>query len=140
MKKLVMGFLLGLLWWPSSMHAKRIHWYGDYDQALHAARNQHRDLLVILVQPRSAAAAKLIQAIQKDARLSASIVSNFTAVIITVDHRTQYPNEMYYVPRFPALFVVDTALEISRVPPCIGQGVLGCLRMKLADWNQTKQD
>ena len=116
------------------LHAGYLHWYGDYDAALRRAWDQHKDLLVVLTLPRSPQAARLIRAVQNDAPLSATIASRFVGVIITVDSRTHYPNEMYYAPKFPAVFFVDAAREISRISPCMGADVLTCLRNRLTQY------
>ena len=121
------GILLLTIVWGSEM----IRWRGDYDQALHEARARGKNLLLILTKPSCPACAELIRKIAADPALVRPLLRRYVPVIVTVDVRADYPVELYYTTRFPALFLVEALRELPDEGSCRGRGCYTFLRRRL---------
>ena len=121
------GILLLTIVWGS----ETIRWRGDYDQALQEARERGRDLLLILTKPSCPFCAELIRKIAADPVLVHALNRHFIPVIVTADARADYPVELYYTTRFPALFLVEALREVPDEGSCRGRGCYTFLRRRL---------
>jgi thioredoxin-related protein len=106
-----------------SASADTIQWVGHYDRALSRARQEHKLLLVLAVKPHCPACSRLVSRILQDPVLTRQIQDKYVSVIVTNDRYRDYPNELYFASRYPALFVVDPKDERFVMTPFIGVSI-----------------
>lgn len=107
-----------------------VHWRGDYEAARREAVEEGKRLLLLLADTPDSGR-KLLAAIGKDSELTQRITNGYVAVIVIVHARANYPIELYYTTRFPAIFLMDAKGEIPLTAPCVGKESLACLRREL---------
>jgi len=114
-------FLFWLL--PLLLSANHIHWMGNYDKARQKACDMHKPLLVLVVKKNSSSSRDIVKNIFMDQPYIDTINEKAVAVIVTYEGKQNYPVEMYYATRFPALFFVDSSREVFLAEPVYGDAV-----------------
>ncbi|WP_292659164.1 hypothetical protein [Nitratifractor sp.] len=107
-----------------------VHWRGAYEAARAEAVEEGKRLLFLLAGT-SDDGRKLLAAIGKDSELTRKISDDYVAVIVIADAKANYPIELYYTTKYPAIFLVDAKREIPLGAPCMGNASFACLRRKL---------
>lgn len=115
-----MRLLILFLFLSLSLPAESIHWWGSYDQALHAANTSDRRMLVVVVEPRCPACKALIRDLSRNPMIVRRLNRQSINVIVTHDRWRHYPNELYFTTQFPTLFWVDPRDERMVRPPMYG--------------------
>ena len=97
-----------------------IQWRGDYDQALAQAKSVGKVLMVLVVEPASPDSNHFLTDMRAFPDLIDRVNRQWISVIVTHDHRSDYPNELYYTTKYPTLFWVDPLDERFVVSPKYG--------------------
>jgi len=126
MKTLFFSLLLTL-----SSVADNLSWRGDYDTARKEAVQHEKALLVLLVKAKEVSTHKMLRELFADRPYLKTFQSKSVAVLITYEHGADYPVELYYTTRFPALFIVDED-ERFVVEPLYGEEITAQALRELA--------
>jgi thioredoxin-related protein len=119
MKKILSMAVVLSIW----LHADHVHWMGNYDKALHLAKQEHKPLMVLLVEPKCPLCDKVIRDVFMDKPYIERLNQRFVPVIVTYDKHANYPNEMYYSTQMPTLFFVDAQAELFIGKPILGEDI-----------------
>ncbi len=102
-----MRFLLLFFLLVSFAYANHIHWRANYAKALQEAIDENKTLMVLLVKHNSKKCNIIIRDVFMDKPYIDKLNKKVIAVIVTQDHKINYPFELFYSNTFPTLFFVN---------------------------------
>lgn len=117
--RIVFIFLLTM----NAVYAENISWLGDYDKALAKARNERKQIMVLLVKKDCKLCNKIIVRNFMNHNYISDINKEYVSIIITFGNKNTYPVELYYSTNFPTLFFVDSIDETFLRDPVYGNKI-----------------
>ncbi len=131
--KMRLYFIVVFLFYCVVAHANYITWQSDYETARKQAQNNHKNILVFLIEEDSKRSNKIIQESFLNQNYIETIDENFVAVIVRARSKKSYPIELLYTTTYPALFFLSAeelflcdALEGVITPSKVRQKLLEC--------------
>lgn len=115
LRSLFVIFLFG-----SCISALHISWKGDYEKALHLAKQSKKDLMVFVREKDSKDSQLMLEKTLLNQSYIKEINKNFVSVIVTYGAKNDYPIELFYTLEFPAIFFVSSKDEMFLIEPIFG--------------------
>lgn len=101
---LMYKILLILILLLSNLFSNNISWYHSYDKALELAQKEKKNLMLFIASTKSYNSNEILKQYFLNQDYVEYINKNFISVLITVEHKTSYPIELFYTTSFPSIF------------------------------------
>ena len=112
MKKIVLSTLL-----YAFVFGEHFHWLGDYNTALAKAKKQNKPLMVLLIGNDSKDSKEMVRKLFTNQPYIKQLNQKVVGVIVNVDEKASYPNEMYWSNDYPTLFFTKSENETFLLSP-----------------------
>ena len=99
--------LLILILLLSNLSSNNISWYNSYDKALEIAQKEKKNLMLFIVSTKDNNSREILKKYFQNQNYIEYLNTNFINVLITVEHKTSYPIELFYTTNFPSIFFVS---------------------------------
>lgn len=84
-----------------------ISWYGSYDKALEIAHKEKKNMMLFIASIKDNNSNEILNKYFMNQEYIEYLNKNFINVLITVEHKTSYPIELFYTTNFPSIFFVS---------------------------------
>lgn len=81
-----------------------ISWYHSYDKALEIAQKEKKNLMLFIASTKDNSSNEILKKYFQNQNYIEYLNTNFINVLITVEHKTSYPIELFYTTTFPSIF------------------------------------
>ena len=81
-----------------------ISWYHAYDKALEIAQKEKKNMMLFIASSKTNNSNEILKQYFLNQDYVEYINKNFISVLITVEHKTSYPIELFYTTSFPIIF------------------------------------
>lgn len=81
-----------------------ISWYHSYDKALEVAQKEKKNLMLFIASTKDNSSNEILKKYFQNQNYIEYLNTNFINVLITVEHKTSYPIELFYTTTFPSIF------------------------------------
>ena len=81
-----------------------ISWYHAYDKALEIAQKEKKNMMLFIASSKTNNSNEILKQYFLNQDYVEYINKNFISVLITVEHKTSYPIELFYTTSFPSIF------------------------------------
>ena len=88
----------------SNLFSNNISWYHSYEKALITAQKEKKNLMLFIASTKSYNSNEILKQYFLNQDYVEYINKNFISVLITVEHKTSYPIELFYTTSFPSIF------------------------------------
>ena len=88
----------------SNLFSNNIFWYSSYDKALMIGQQEKKNLMLFIASTKSYNSNEILKQYFLNQNYVEYINKNFISVLITVEHKTSYPIELFYTTTFPSIF------------------------------------
>ncbi|MFA6740028.1 MAG: thioredoxin family protein [Arcobacteraceae bacterium] len=99
--------LLILILLLSNLFSNNISWYHSYDKALITAQKEKKNLMLFIASSKNNNSNEILKQYFLNQDYIEDINKNFISVLITIEHKTSYPIELFYTTNFPSIFFVS---------------------------------
>ena len=104
MHKILLILILLLSNLSSNTIPNNISWYHSYDKALISAQKEKKNLMLFIASSKNNNSNEILKQYFLNQNYVEYINKNFISVLITVEHKTSYPIELFYTTSFPSIF------------------------------------
>jgi thioredoxin-related protein len=101
---LMYKILLILILLLSNLFSNNISWYHSYDKALEIAQKEKKNMMLFIASTKDNNSNEILKKYFLNHDYIEYINKNFISVLITVEHKTSYPIELFYTTNFPSIF------------------------------------
>ena len=101
---LMYKILLILILLLSNLFSNNISWYHAYDKALELAQKEKKNMMLFIASSKTNNSNEILKKYFLNQEYIEYINKNFISVLITVEHKTSYPIELFYTTSFPSIF------------------------------------
>ena len=88
----------------SNLFSNNIFWYSSYDKALMIAQQEKKNLMLFIASTKDNSSNEILKKYFQNQNYIEYLNTNFINVLITVEHKTSYPIELFYTTSFPSIF------------------------------------
>lgn len=88
----------------SNLFSNNISWYHSYEKALITAQKEKKNLMLFIASTKSYNSNEILKQYFLNQNYVEYINKNFISVLITIEHKTSYPIELFYTTSFPSIF------------------------------------
>ena len=88
----------------SNNMSNNILWYNSYDKALEIAQKEKKNLMLFIASTKDNSSNEILKKYFQNQNYIEYLNTNFINVLITVEHKTSYPIELFYTTTFPSIF------------------------------------
>ncbi len=81
-----------------------ISWYSSYDKALEIAQKEKKNMMLFIASSKDKNSNEILRKHFQNQDYINYLNTNFISVLITVEHKTSYPIELFYTTNFPSIF------------------------------------
>ena len=81
-----------------------ISWYSSYDKALEIAQKEKKNMMLFIASSKEKNSNEILRKHFQNQDYINYLNTNFISVLITVEHKTSYPIELFYTTNFPSIF------------------------------------
>jgi thioredoxin-related protein len=120
MKKILLILILLLSNLSSNNIANNISWYSSYDKALQIAQKEKKHMMLFIASSKNNKSNEILKKYFINQDYIEYLNKNFINVLITVEHKTSYPIELFYTTSFPSIFFVSYKDESFLTHPIYG--------------------
>ena len=101
---LMYKILLILILLLSNLFSNNISLYHSYDKALELAQKEKKNMMLFIASSKTNNSNEILKQYFLNQDYVEYINKNFISVLITVEHKTSYPIELFYTTSFPSIF------------------------------------
>ena len=101
---LMYKILLILILLLSNLFSNNISWYHSYDKALEIAQKEKKNMMLFIASSKDKNSNEILRKHFQNQDYINYLNTNFISVLITVEHKTSYPIELFYTTNFPSIF------------------------------------
>ena len=101
---LMYKILLILILLLSNLFSNNISWYHSYDKALEIAQKEKKNMMLFIASSKTNNSNEILKQYFLNQDYVEYINKNFISVLITIEHKTSYPIELFYTTSFPSIF------------------------------------
>ena len=106
MYKILLILILLLSNLSSNNIVNNISWHGSYDKALEIAHKEKKNMMLFISSSRDSNSNEILRKYFMNQKYIDYLNKNFINVLISVEHKTSYPIELFYTTSFPSIFFV----------------------------------
>ncbi len=88
----------------SNLLSNNIFWYSSYDKALMIAQKEKKNLMLFIASMKDNNSSEILRKYFQNQNYIEYLNTNFINVLITVEHKSSYPIELFYTTTFPSIF------------------------------------
>lgn len=103
MRKIIL--LLILLFSP--LFSTNISWHANYELALQKAQKEKKNILLFIASNQNKNSNEILKTYFLNQAYIEYLNKTFINVLVTVEHKTSYPIELFYTTTFPTVFFVS---------------------------------
>lgn len=107
MYKIILILILLLSNLFSNNIQNNISWYSSYDKALEIAQKEKKNMMLFIASSKDKNSNEILRKHFQNQDYINYLNTNFISVLITVEHKTSYPIELFYTTNFPSIFFVS---------------------------------
>lgn len=107
MYKILLILILLLSNLSSNNIPNNISWYHSYDKALITAQKEKKNLMLFIASSKNDNSNEILKKYFLNQEYIQYINKNFISVLISIEHKTSYPIELFYTTSFPSIFFVS---------------------------------
>lgn len=107
MYKILLILILLLSNLSSNNIPNNISWYHSYDKALITAQKEKKNLMLFIASSKNDNSNEILKKYFLNQEYIEYINKNFISVLISIEHKTSYPIELFYTTSFPSIFFVS---------------------------------
>ena len=104
MYKILLILILLLSNLSSNNIVNNISWHGSYDKALEIAHKEKKNMMLFIASSKDKNSNEILRKHFQNQDYINYLNTNFISVLITVEHKTSYPIELFYTTNFPSIF------------------------------------
>ncbi|WP_172124786.1 DUF255 domain-containing protein [Arcobacter acticola] len=104
MYKIILILILLLSNLFSNNIQNNISWYSSYDKALEIAQKEKKNMMLFIASSKDKNSNEILRKHFQNQDYINYLNTNFISVLITVEHKTSYPIELFYTTNFPSIF------------------------------------
>lgn len=104
MYKIILILILLLSNLSSNNIPNNISWYSSYDKALIVAQKEKKNMMLFIASSKNNKSKEILKRYFQNQDYIKYLNKNFVNVLITVEHKTSYPIELFYTTNFPSIF------------------------------------
>ena len=104
MYKIILILILLLSNLFSNNMQNNISWYSSYDKALEIAQKEKKNMMLFIASSKDKNSNEILRKHFQNQDYINYLNTNFISVLITVEHKTSYPIELFYTTNFPSIF------------------------------------
>ena len=104
MYKIILILILLLSNLFSNNIQNNISWYSSYDKALEIAQKEKKNMMLFIASSKDKNSNEILRKHFQNQDYINYLNTNFINVLITVEHKTSYPIELFYTTNFPSIF------------------------------------
>ena len=104
MYKIILILILLLTNLFSNNIQNNISWYSSYDKALEIAQKEKKNMMLFIASSKDKNSNEILRKHFQNQDYINYLNTNFISVLITVEHKTSYPIELFYTTNFPSIF------------------------------------
>jgi hypothetical protein len=105
MRRLIL--FIYFIFFVADLQASHIKWYGDYEKAHKIAKLEDKPMMIILRKDDCNECQKMFEITFRNQPYIKELNKHFISVIVDFDSLSNYPIELFYTTKFPALFFVN---------------------------------
>jgi hypothetical protein len=109
--------ILLLILFLSHLFSNTISWHANYDQALTKAHQEKKNILLFIASSQTSKSNEILKTYFLNQAYIEYLNETFINVLVTVEHKTSYPIELFYTTTFPAVFFVSFKDESVLISP-----------------------
>ena len=107
MYKIILILILLLSNLSSNNMPNNISWYSSYDKALIVAQKEKKNMMLFIASSKNNKSKEILKRYFQNQDYIKYLNKNFINILITVEHKTSYPIELFYTTSFPSIFFVS---------------------------------
>lgn len=100
----MLKLLLTILLFFNTCFANSISWHGLYDKAFEIAKKQKKNMMIFLASSKNKSSNEILRKYFQNKEYINYLNQNFINILITVEHKSSYPIELFYTTNFPSIF------------------------------------
>ena len=104
MYKIILILILLLSNLFSNNIQNNISWYSSYDKALEISQKEKKNMMLFIASSKDKNSNEILRKHFQNQDYINYLNTNFISVLITVEHKTSYPIELFYTTNFPSIF------------------------------------
>ena len=104
MYKIILILILLLSNLFSNNIQNNISWYSSYDKALEIAQKEKKNMMLFIASSKDKNSNEILRKHFQNQDYINYLNTNFISDLITVEHKTSYPTELFYTTNFPSIF------------------------------------
>jgi hypothetical protein len=90
----------------TNLFSNSISWYSSYDKALEIAHKEKKNIMLFISSNKDSNSNEILKKYFINQDYIDYLNKNFINVLISVEHKTSYPIELFYTTSFPSIFFV----------------------------------
>ena len=106
MYKILLILILLLSNLSSNNIVNNISWHGSYDKALEIVHKEKKNMMLFISSSKDSNSNEILRKYFMNQKYIDYLNKNFINVLISVEHKTSYPIELFYTTSFPSIFFV----------------------------------
>jgi thioredoxin-related protein len=104
MYKILLTLILLLSNLSSNNITNNISWYSSYDKAFHIAQKEKKNMMLFITSSKDKNSNEILRKYFMNENYIEYLNKNFINVLISVEHTSSYPIELFYTTSFPSIF------------------------------------
>lgn len=91
----------------NTLFSNTISWHANYEQALKKAHQEKKNILLFIASSQNKNSNEILKNYFLNQDYIDYLNATFINVLVTVEHQTSYPIELFYTTTFPTIFFVS---------------------------------
>ena len=96
--------LLILILLFTNLLSNNISWYSSYDKAFYIAQKEKKNMMLFISSSKDNNSNEILKKYFMNQEYIDYLNKNFINVLISVEHKSSYPIELFYTTSFPSIF------------------------------------
>jgi hypothetical protein len=96
--------LLILILLFTNLLSNNISWYSSYDKAFYIAQKEKKNIMLFISSSKDNNSNEILKKYFMNQEYIDYLNKNFINVLISVEHKSSYPIELFYTTSFPSIF------------------------------------
>jgi thioredoxin-related protein len=88
----------------TNLFSNNISWYSSYDKAFQIAQKEKKNMMLFIASSKDNNSNEILRKYFINQDYINYLNKNFINVLITIEHKTSYPIELFYTTSFPSIF------------------------------------
>jgi hypothetical protein len=103
----MLKIILLLILLLNTLFSNTISWHANYEHALQKAHQEKKNILLFIASSQTKDSNEILKTYFLNQAYIEYLNTTFINVLVTVEHQTSYPIELFYTTTFPTIFFVS---------------------------------